>query len=75
MAGSIRGLVALHPGYPFSGQTAAAAYRQIRGLPFETVVILAPSHKRKVRHIRLSRGSLRYPTWICSSRCQGWLVR
>jgi AmmeMemoRadiSam system protein B len=47
VAGPIRGLIAPHAGYPFSGQTAAAAYRQIRAMAFETVVIIAPSHRER----------------------------
>ncbi len=44
-AGRIVGLIAPHAGYVYSGRTAAAAYALVRGLPFETVVIVAPSHR------------------------------
>ena len=37
-------LVVPHAGYPYSGQTAAAAYKQIRDASFDTVVLAAPSH-------------------------------
>jgi|GEM_PF-2588330 AmmeMemoRadiSam system protein B len=40
--GSITGLIAPHAVNPYSVQTSA--YRQFRGVEFETVVILAPSH-------------------------------
>jgi len=43
--GEIRGLIAPHAGYAFSGQTAAAAYRQIRGRTYDTAVVMAPSHR------------------------------
>ncbi len=42
--GKLRGLVCPHAGYEFSGPTAACAYKQLTGLTFETVVVLAPSH-------------------------------
>ncbi len=41
---SIFGLVAPHAGYTFSGLTAAAAYKQLQGRVYDTVVVLAPSH-------------------------------
>lgn len=37
-------LIAPHAGYPYSGPTAAFAYRQLEGCSFETVVLLGPSH-------------------------------
>jgi len=40
----LRGLVAPHAGYEFSGPTAAVAYKQLAGLGFRTVVVMAPSH-------------------------------
>jgi hypothetical protein len=43
--GPVLGLVAPHAGYVYSGRTAAAAYAVVRGGPYETVVILAPSHR------------------------------
>ncbi len=42
----ILGLVAPHAGYPYSGATAACAYRQIVGRPYDLVVLLGPSHHR-----------------------------
>lgn len=39
------GLIAPHAGYLYSGRTAAAAYALVRGGPYETVVIIAPSHR------------------------------
>lgn len=43
--GQIVGLVAPHAGYLYSGSTAAAAYKQVMGKPYESVVIMAPSHR------------------------------
>jgi len=40
----LRGLVAPHAGYEFSGPTAAIAYKQLEGRPIRTVVVMSPSH-------------------------------
>ena len=42
--GRVIGLIAPHAGYIYSGRTAAAAYALVRGGPYETVVVIAPSH-------------------------------
>lgn len=44
IAGEIFGLISPHAGYEFSGQVAAHGYKLIRGRPYKTVVIIAPSH-------------------------------
>lgn len=38
-------LVAPHAGYVYSGNTAALAYRQVRGRTYDVVIIIAPSHR------------------------------
>lgn len=43
--GRVVGLVVPHAGYMYSGRTAAAAYALVRGRPFDTVVIIGPSHR------------------------------
>lgn len=43
--GRILGLVAPHAGYVYSGEIAAAAYKQVEGKAFDIVVIIAPSHR------------------------------
>jgi hypothetical protein len=40
----LRGLVCPHAGYPYSGPTAAIAYKTLAGRDVQTVVILGPSH-------------------------------
>ncbi len=45
---SIIGLMAPHAGYVFSGQTAAAAYKQIQSRVYDTVVVLAPCHNSSI---------------------------
>jgi hypothetical protein len=43
--GPVRGLIAPHAGYIYSGATAAAGYSHVKGKKFETVIIVAPSHR------------------------------
>ncbi len=38
------GLISPHAGYPYSGRTAACAYRQLEGKTFDVVVLMGPSH-------------------------------
>ncbi len=42
--GYVSGLICPHAGYPFSGQTAAYAFRQIVERTYKTVVVIGPSH-------------------------------
>lgn len=42
--GKIVGLISPHAGYPYSGHTAANAYRQVMGKSYDAVIIVAPSH-------------------------------
>jgi len=42
--GKIWGLISPHAGYPYSGYTAANAYRRVRGKDYDVVFIIAPSH-------------------------------
>ena len=43
-SGPVRGLVAPHAGYLYSGPVAAYAYNQVAGGRYDTVVIVAPNH-------------------------------
>ena len=43
--GEIKGIIAPHAGYMYSGQTAAVAYSLLRGKSFDTVVVVSPSHR------------------------------
>ncbi len=45
ISGEIKALICPHAGYVYSGQTAAYAYRLVRGKPYETVVIIGVSHR------------------------------
>ncbi len=40
----LKGLVCPHAGYPYSGPTAAIAYKTLAGRDVQTVIILGPSH-------------------------------
>ncbi|MFA4874749.1 MAG: AmmeMemoRadiSam system protein B [bacterium] len=42
--GDIMGLVVPHAGYQYSGQIAAAGFRQVEGRPYKRVVVIAISH-------------------------------
>ncbi len=42
--GRVLGLVAPHAGYPYSGPTAGWAYKLVAGKPYDTVVVVSPSH-------------------------------
>ncbi len=42
--GKVRGLVAPHAGYLYSGSTAARGYAQLQGDSYQVVAIISPSH-------------------------------
>ncbi|HVP90411.1 MAG TPA: AmmeMemoRadiSam system protein B [Terriglobales bacterium] len=43
-AGEVRAIIVPHAGHVYSGTTAAYAYALVKGMPFETVVVIGPSH-------------------------------
>ncbi len=43
--GRIIALIAPHAGFVYSGRTAASAYAAVKGRPYQTVVIIGPSHR------------------------------
>ena len=55
-ASRIVGIIAPHAGYVFSGRTAAAAYRQVEGETYDTVVLLAPSHGAYIEGVSAYNG-------------------
>jgi hypothetical protein len=57
LKGSIVALIVPHAGYLYSGLTAAHAYKSLRGLSFETVVIISPSHREYFKGISIYDGS------------------
>ncbi|MBN2412765.1 AmmeMemoRadiSam system protein B [candidate division KSB1 bacterium] len=56
IASRIIGLIAPHAGYEYSGQTAAAAYRQIEDKEYDKVIILAPSHTEIFNGVSIFNG-------------------
>jgi AmmeMemoRadiSam system protein B/AmmeMemoRadiSam system protein A len=50
------GLIVPHAGYRFSGPVAASAYRLLRGRRIDRVLILAPSHRYRVRGVSVFKG-------------------
>lgn len=52
----IRGIVAPHAGYPYSGETAARAYREVAGTNYDLVVLLGPSHFVRVEKAAIMLG-------------------
>jgi len=47
--GQIVGLIAPHAGYPYSGPTAAVAYKQVTGKHYDAVIVIGPSHREPLR--------------------------
>jgi MEMO1 family protein len=47
----IGGIVAPHAGYDYSGQVSAHAYRQIRGISFDAVIVIGPSPRSFFRGV------------------------
>lgn len=47
--GEVAGLIAPHAGYVYSGGVAGRAYACVRGMPFDSVVVVAPSHRFPLR--------------------------
>lgn len=45
ISGDIKGIIVPHAGYEYSAQIAAFAFKQVQGKKYDTVVILAPSHR------------------------------
>ena len=43
--GDIKGLIAPHAGYMYSGPVAAWGYKALSGRRYDTVIVLAPSHR------------------------------
>jgi len=55
--GEVVALLAPHAGYPYSGQTAAAAYRQVRGRDYDVVVVASPSHYERCGGVSVFAGN------------------
>jgi len=54
--GRIMGVVSPHAGYMYSGPTAAGAYRYLTEARFETVIVIAPSHRERFAGVTVYPG-------------------
>ena len=62
LEGEIVALISPHAGYMYSGQVAAYAYKLIEGKAFDSVVVVAPSHRALFKGASLyDRGGYRTP--------------
>ncbi len=52
----IYGVIVPHAGYDYSGQTAAAAFAQLKEQNFKTIILLAPSHSEFISGASLYSG-------------------
>jgi hypothetical protein len=63
--GEIVALVSPHAGYMYSGQVAAYAYKLVEGRAFDSVVVVAPSHRVLFKGASLyDRGGYRTPLGV-----------
>jgi MEMO1 family protein len=59
---AIRAVISPHAGYIYSGQVAAYAYKAISGLEFDTIIVIAPSHRAYFQGIAIwEEGNFRTP--------------
>ena len=49
IGGEIVALVSPHAGYPYSGQIAGTAFKQVKGNMYDAVIVIAPSHSEFFR--------------------------
>jgi MEMO1 family protein len=63
--GEVIALVSPHAGYMYSGQVAAHAYKLIEGKVFDSVVVIAPSHRFSFKGASLwDQGGFRTPLGV-----------
>ncbi|MHB8110228.1 MAG: AmmeMemoRadiSam system protein B [Syntrophorhabdaceae bacterium] len=61
-ATAIRAVISPHAGYIYSGQVAAYAYKAISSLEFDTIIVIAPSHRAYFQGIAIwEEGNFRTP--------------
>lgn len=60
--GTVAAMICPHAGYIYSGAVAAAAYKQLEGLSYDTVIVISPSHRAFFRGASVfSGGAYRTP--------------
>jgi AmmeMemoRadiSam system protein B/AmmeMemoRadiSam system protein A len=65
IGGDIVALISPHAGYMYSGQVAASAYKLVEGRAFDSVVVIAPSHRALFKGASLyDRGGYRTPLGV-----------
>ncbi len=63
--GEIKGLVAPHAGYMYSGAVAAWGYKVLLNRTYDTVIVIAPSHRSYFQGVAIQeRGGYRTPLGI-----------
>lgn len=63
--GEVLGLISPHAGYMYSGQVAGYSYKAIKGSSYETVIIIAPSHRSHFEGVAvLEKGGYRTPLGV-----------
>jgi MEMO1 family protein len=65
--GRVRGLISPHAGYMYSGQVAAYGYKALADIVYDTVIIIAPSHKAYFEGVAVQdAGEYRTPLGLVS---------
>src|SRR3989337_2811985 len=54
--GKLKGLIAPHAGYVYSGYTAATGYKLLKERPFSSVIIVGPSHREYFNGVSIYDG-------------------
>lgn len=54
--GRLRGVIAPHAGYIYSGYTAAIGYKLLKGKSFDSVIIIGPSHREYFNGVSIYNG-------------------
>lgn len=54
--GKLKGLIAPHAGYSYSGYTAATGYKLLKERPFSSVIIVGPSHREYFNGVSIYDG-------------------
>ena len=62
LSSDIRAVISPHAGYMYSGQVAAYGYKAMSALEFDTIIVLAPSHRAYFQGIAIwDEGNFRTP--------------
>jgi MEMO1 family protein len=62
LPGSVQAIIVPHAGYSYSGQVAAHAYKLLQGMHYDSVIVIAPSHRYSFRGAAVyPKGSYQIP--------------